>query len=103
AALNNKENHFVLVQQDRGAASFARSLHLENPEIATCVVDLPFDHPQAVEWIAAEAGAARGHVDVRYDRTGARFEPRLAAAPLSGRMGDWPMNSSDVLLITGGG
>ena len=49
---------FVLVQHGGGGSAFARSLHLEEPGIATCVVDVPPDHPEVVSWVVAEA--ARG-------------------------------------------
>jgi len=69
----------------------------------TCVVDVPFDHPQALEWVMREMSAAKGHVDVCYDRAGTRFEPRLKALPLEETAGDWPLGGQDVLLVTGGG
>src|SRR5207249_9626288 len=56
-----------------------------------------------VEWVAQEACAAAGHVDVRYDASGVRFQPYLHLLPLSGSIDDWPLNASDVLLVTGGG
>ncbi|HME00033.1 MAG TPA: SDR family NAD(P)-dependent oxidoreductase [Terriglobia bacterium] len=93
---------FILVQQDGGAASFARTLHLEAPQVTTCVVDVPFDHPKAVEWIIAESLAASNFVEARYDATGRRFQPFLRLLP-QGDISELPLGPSDVLLVTGGG
>src|SRR5712692_11296755 len=77
AALNQPSpSRFVLVQDGAGAAAWARTLHLESPATTTCVVDVPFDHPQAAEWVVAEALAAAGYVEARYDASGRRCEPR---------------------------
>jgi enediyne polyketide synthase len=93
---------FVLVQRGGGAASFARTLFLEAPQITTCVVDVPFDHPRAVEWIVAEALAASGFTEANYDTTGRRFQPFLRQLPAV-EIGELPLGPSDVLLVTGGG
>ena len=69
--------HFILVQQQGGAAAFARTLHLEMPTVATCVVDLPFAHPQAPGWVLAEAMAVRGYTEAHYDAAGTRRVPVL--------------------------
>ena len=103
AILARGEGCFVVVQDGRGAGSFARSLHLEAPRINTCVVDVPFGQPEATEWIALEASVAQVHVDVRYDSAGGRTEPRWQALPMAESLGDWPPGVEDVLLVTGGG
>ena len=94
-----------MVQHGGGAASWARTLQLESPESTVCVVDVPADRPEAVDWIVAEAMAATAFVEARYDRSGRRFVPILChhapgepggpRAPLLGR--------DDVLLVSGGG
>src|SRR6185295_1254911 len=84
------EARFVLVQNGRGAASLARTLHLERPDITTCVVDTPFDHPQAAEWVREEALSAQGFVEARYDASGVRREPCLAVLPLAEPAGELP-------------
>jgi enediyne polyketide synthase len=94
---------FVLVQNGRGAAGLARTLHLERPDITTCVVDVPFDRPQAPEWVREEALSARGFVEARYDASGLRRESRLAMLPLTEPAGELPLSPEDVLLVTGGG
>jgi enediyne polyketide synthase len=69
--------HFLLVQQGGGAAATARTLHLEAAGLTTCVVDVPFNHACALEWIAAEARAAAGYTEAHYDADGHRYEPVL--------------------------
>ncbi len=93
---------FVVVQCDGGGGGFARSLHLESPETATCIVDVPRDDPRVAAWVADEAQAASGFRAVAYGRDGIRREPVLAPggpllhAPLA-------LGPDDVLLVTGGG
>lgn len=104
AVLQHAPSRFVLVQHGGGAAGLARTLHLEKPEVAVCVVDVPADHPQAAGWVAAEAAAAEGYTEAHYDRAGVRREPllRLLPTPLD-KPGHWPLGPDDVLLVTGGG
>lgn len=94
---------FILVQHGRGARGFAQTLHLESPDVTTCVIDLPWDHPQAADWIGQEVQAAEGFVEVHYDAQGVRREPRLALLALAGAGGELPLGPDDVLLVTGGG
>jgi enediyne polyketide synthase len=74
--LENEKPRFVLVQRGRGAAAFARTLHLEASEAVTCVINLPRLHPNAVDWVVAEAIAAEGYVEVHYDELGRRYARR---------------------------
>ncbi len=97
---------FVLVQHGSGAASFARTLHLETPGLTTCVVHVPPTCADAVEWIAAEVASATGYVEAHYDEAGCRREPRLQLAQnpaAGGEAGEYPIGRADVLLVTGGG
>jgi len=94
---------FVLVQHGGGAAGFARTLHLEMPEVTTCVVNVPVDHPKATEWVLAEARAALGYSEAHYDASGRRREPVLRLLPLREESADLPLGPNDVLLVTGGG
>ena len=98
-------SHFVVVQDGGGGAAFARTLHLERREIATCVVDVPAEHPQAAEWVRAEACCATGFHEVHYDESGTRREPVLRLLPPDELHEDapLPLGASDVLLVTGGG
>lgn len=94
---------FVLAQQGGGAAALARTLHLEAPKIPTCVVDLPFDHPQAAEWAVAEALAVEHYAEVHYDRDGRRRAPLVRPVPQQLEPLDLPLGPGDVLLVLGGG
>ncbi|MCQ3979287.1 MAG: beta keto-acyl synthase, partial [Anaerolineae bacterium] len=99
-----KSPRFVLLQHGGGGAAFARTLHLEAPEIAVCVIDTPVEHPQASEWVKQEAlAAAAGYAEARYDAEGRRWTPVLRLLPLTGEPGGLPLGPADVLLVTGGG
>jgi enediyne polyketide synthase len=103
-ALNDRQiTRFALVQNGGGAASFAKTLHLEAPWINTVVVDTPFDHPNAVEWVIDEASAVSGFVEAYYDSSGTRFEPRLQLLEAQCEAEALELGVSDVLLVTGGG
>ena len=90
---------FVLVG---GAASFARTLHLEAKNLNTCVVDVPHEHPEAATWVLAEALAARGYSEARYSSDGKRHEPVLRPLEIESDQSELPLTSSDVLVVTGG-
>ncbi|HEY6805290.1 MAG TPA: type I polyketide synthase [Pyrinomonadaceae bacterium] len=104
AALKGGDDfRFVLV--GGGAASFARTLHLEAKHLNTCVVEVPVEHPEASEWVLAEALAVRGHAEARYSLDGHRFEPVLRPLVLGPPEADEcepPLNTGDVLVVTGG-
>lgn len=93
---------FVLVEQGKGAAAFARTFHLESPWITTCVANIPINHPQAIKWVAEEAKAAIGYTEARYDVSGKRSAPTLKLLPESDE-GEIPLGKDDVMLVTGGG
>jgi enediyne polyketide synthase len=94
---------FVLVQHGGGGAGFARSLHLEAPGIATCVVDVPPDHPGAASWVVAEAISAEGYTEAHYDSAGRRREPFLRLLPIADHPASPVLGPSDVVLVSGGG
>jgi len=100
-------DRFVLVQYGaRDGAAFARTLHLEEPEITCCVIDLPADLPEPGDMagtIVHEATTARGYREVRYDRDGRRLEPVLRLHPLASGADEPALGADDVLLVTGGG
>jgi enediyne polyketide synthase len=103
AALKGDDDfRFVLVQHGGGAASFARTLHLEAKNLNTCVVDVPSEHPEASEWILAEALAVRGHAEARYSADGRRFEPVLRTLVHEADERELPLTTDDVLVVTGG-
>ncbi|HKS09041.1 MAG TPA: SDR family oxidoreductase, partial [Pyrinomonadaceae bacterium] len=99
ALKGNDDFRFVLVG---GAASFARSLHLEAKHLNTCVVDVPLDHPEAAAWVLAEALATRGHAEARYDSNGKRYEPVLRPLVSEVDERDLSLTPDDVLVVTGG-
>ena len=93
---------FVLVQQGGGAASFARTLHLEAKHINPCVIDLPAEHPNAPQWVLAEALTTRGHTEARYSADGVRWEPVLRPLASGADECELPLTAEDVLVVTGG-
>jgi enediyne polyketide synthase len=104
AIFSNEAPRLVLVQHGGGGAAFARTLHLEMPEAAVCVVDVPLDHSQAPAWVTTEALAAvTGYTEARYDTTGQRWEPTLRLLPLDNEITALLLGPDDVLLVTGGG
>ncbi|NEN90222.1 MAG: SDR family NAD(P)-dependent oxidoreductase, partial [Okeania sp. SIO3H1] len=100
----SKQHSFVLIQHGSGGASFARTFYLENPKIRTCVIDVPIDSPQAVEWIINEVSSTSSYSESYYDVEGKRRSPvlRLLAIP-SEENNELTLNSEDILLVTGGG
>jgi enediyne polyketide synthase len=103
ALANDETTHFVLVQHGGGAASFARTFHLESPGITTCVVDVPENLPEVAGRVLAEVKAAVGYSEVYYDNSGRRREPVLRLLPMPNEIGENPLGPDDVLLVTGGG
>lgn len=98
-----RPGRFLLVQPDGVGGGFARTLHLEMPEVAVRVVTAPLDHVELAEWIVAEAAAAdSGYAECRYGAEGRREAPVLRLLPES-EPGPPPLGSDDVLLVTGGG
>lgn len=96
--------HFVLVQHGSGGAGIARTLYLEAPKQTVCVVDIPPEHPQTVEWVLREIQAASGYTEAVYDVNGKRSIPTLQLLPLSDEAyAPLSLGSDDVLLVTGGG
>jgi enediyne polyketide synthase len=94
---------FVLVQHGVGAAAFARTLFWETADVPVCVVNLPPDHPRAVEWVVEEALAASDYCEVFYDAAGVRRTPQLALLPDLPSEPAAPLSETDVLVVTGGG
>jgi len=90
---------FVLVG---GAASFARTVHLEAKNLHTCVVEVPPEHPDAAAWVLAEALAARGYAEAHYTSDGRRWEPVLRPLEFEPDECELPLTTSDVLVVTGG-
>lgn len=89
----------VVVQHGRGAAGLAKTLHLENRDIDTCVVNVPAGTCPA-EAIVREAAAVSGFTEVRIDQTGRSVPVLRVHAPHPGPL---PLGRDDVVLVTGGG
>ncbi|AWI33274.1 type I polyketide synthase [Streptomyces tirandamycinicus] len=102
ALAGDRERRFVLVQDGRGAAGLAKTLHLEAPHLRTTVVHTPVTG-DAVERIVAEVAATGRFSEVHYDEAGTRRVPTLRALPVAPHRTDEPLDASDVLLVTGGG
>ncbi|MGK7942034.1 MAG: SDR family NAD(P)-dependent oxidoreductase [Crocosphaera sp.] len=98
----NESNYFILVQQSYSAASFARTLYLENPDIKTCVINVPLNHPQAVDWIITETLSTEEYNEVYYDNQGIR-RSRVLKSEVNLSPSAPPLTSNDVLCVTGGG
>jgi enediyne polyketide synthase len=98
-----RPTRFVLVQRGGGGAALARTLVLETPGVATTVVDVPVDHPRAVEWIVREIEATSQYLEAHYDAVGRRREPSLRLLRVDSRSSGTLPGASDVLLVTGGG
>ncbi len=108
AAAAGAPGRLLVVHQIGGGGGFARTLHLEAPGTDVCVVDVPYAHPRAARWAAAEGAAARGYVEARYTPDGRRLVPRLAlfrpgAGAVDGEGMGIELGPDDVLLVTGGG
>ncbi|MBB6420832.1 type I polyketide synthase [Streptomyces sp. AK010] len=93
---------FVLVQEGLGAAGLAKSLHLEAPHLRTTVVDTPATDG-VVDRIVAEVAATTRFTEASYDAAGTRRVPVLRVLPVRGGRTDEVLDSTDVLLVTGGG
>lgn len=102
ALSQSNPQHFVLVQHGEGLAGFARTLALENPQLAVAAVHVPIDAPQACDWIVAEALASTGYLEAHYDHSGRRTSPILQLLHL-GNDSELPLGPDDVILATGGG
>ena len=102
-ALNGGDDfRFVLVQYAGGAASFARTLHLEAKNLNTCVVVVPPDHPDATAWVLAEALSVRGYAEAHYSSDGKCSEPVLRPLAFAPDESELPLTTGDVLVVTGG-
>ncbi|GAA3500056.1 type I polyketide synthase [Streptomyces prasinosporus] len=102
ALAGDRARRFVLVQEGRGAAGLAKTLHLEAPHLRTTVVHTPAV-PDVVERVVAEVAATGRFTEVHYDDAGVRRVPTLRALPVAPERTESPLDASDVLLVTGGG
>jgi enediyne polyketide synthase len=102
---------FLTVQDRRGAAGLAKTLHLEAPAVPVTVVTLPLAAPlpatRATELataIVADVAATAGFSEVHYDAAGSRRVPLLRpVTDLADHSAELPLGPGDVLLVSGGG
>lgn len=102
---------FVVVGDRRGAAGLAKTLCLEAPQVTTTVVSLPLSTDRSddrladvVSNIVADVAATQGFLEVRYTADGERLLPVLnPIRPVPAAERQPVLNSSDVLVVTGGG
>ena len=71
--------------------------------MTTCVVNVPAEHPKAIDSIVAEARAADGYTEAHYDASGTRRMPVLRLLADATPDEQPPLCADDVLLVTGGG
>jgi enediyne polyketide synthase len=93
---------FIVVQHRGGGAALAKSVFVET-RCPVCVVDVPKDCAEAVEWVAAEAGSIAGYVEAHYDSAGERYRPVTDVIGKSDREPDCLLGPEDTFLVTGGG
>jgi enediyne polyketide synthase len=87
-----------------GGAAFARCVSLEHPNLRVLVLELPFKHPDASAWVAAEvACVARGYQRAHYEISGRRLAPMLLPLPdrEPAKVSD-VLSADDVVLVSGG-
>ena len=102
---------FVAVQDRRGAAGLAKTLHLEAPAVPVTVITLPLAAPTPVpdaagiaDAIVADVAATTGFSEVHYDEAGSRRVPLLRPVlDLADQGAELPLGPGDVLLVSGGG
>ncbi|MDQ2811047.1 MAG: SDR family NAD(P)-dependent oxidoreductase, partial [Actinomycetota bacterium] len=102
---------FVAVQDRRGAAGLAKTLHLEAPAVPVTIVTfpLPATIPAAraaelADAVVGDVAATAGFSEVNYDAAGTRRVPLLRPVTyLADRAAELPLGPSDVLLVSGGG
>lgn len=97
-----RERRFVLVQDGRGAAGLAKTLHQEAPHLRTTIVQTPLN-ADAVARVVTEVRATARFSEAHYDTAGVRRVPTLRALPVEQEHTDLPLDATDVLLVTGGG
>lgn len=100
----------VVVQDQRGAAGLAKTLHLEAPAVPVTVVTVPLSPGPPEERItelaaaiAADVADTSGFSEVHYDVSGIRRVPLLRPVTDLSEGAELPVGPGDVLLVSGGG
>jgi enediyne polyketide synthase len=105
AALANKgrKRSLVIVGAAFVAAAFARTLHLEDPDVLIRIIEAPLDS-RVIDYIRDEVNSPGECVEAHYYESGERTQPywRLLADDKQGgeRI---PLGPGDVVLVSGGG
>jgi len=102
---------FVAVQDRRGAAGMAKTLHLEAPTVPVTVITLPLSAAispahavEIADAITADVASTDGFSEVHYDQAGNRLVPLLRPVnDLAEQGAELPLGPGDVILVSGGG
>jgi enediyne polyketide synthase len=102
---------FVVVQNKFGASGLARTAFLEATGVPTTIVALPDLAPssaaevdEAIKRVVTDTAATTTFSEVRYTPEGKRTAPVLRVlTPPAVPSTDTPLDSTDVMLVTGGG
>ncbi|HEX6096003.1 MAG TPA: beta-ketoacyl synthase N-terminal-like domain-containing protein [Thermoanaerobaculia bacterium] len=86
----------VVVQQAPCGSGFARTLHVERPNVSVRIVNT-----NDLEHVVAEAEANGDFCEATY-KDGTRYEPRVRVHHV-GQASARPLDATDTLLVTGGG
>lgn len=97
-----ENERLVVVQTAACGSGFARTLFIEKPHVSVRIVNVARLDARALEQVVAEAEASGDFCEAMYDEDGIRREPRIAVVT-DGLKPATPLNSDDVLLVTGGG
>lgn len=98
---DGEARYFVVLEGERPAGGFAKTLFLEASELRVCVLNMPLSAETPAR-VVAELRATRGFSEVLYDAEARRWEPRLGLLDLSEDSGPC-LRPDDVLLVSGGG
>ncbi len=101
-AIPHERHYFVVVQQGRGAAAFARTFHREHEKLTTYVIHLSSEK-NALQHILAEIKIAGHYHEEFYGADDVRRERILTPLSTVKSSGALPLSAEDVLLVTGGG
>jgi enediyne polyketide synthase len=102
-AMQAGKRYFVVLGDSAICSAFARTLHLEDSEILTSVIEAPEDS-RIIEIIRAEVGARGNCIEARYDEAGVRSQlywqlledDQQTEAAIT-------LSPSDVVVVSGGG
>ena len=100
-----RRRYFVVVGGAGVASAFARTLHLEDPDILTRMIEAPLDS-DIVDRIIAEIGAGEECTEARYESSGERFRAFMRLLDMSRETNEVAcisLDSKDVVLASGGG